>query len=207
MLQQDVSIVNMGTPRVTSRQFLWELLNRSQDCTRSVYLSDIGAQASMLCRTPLLESLWSKVEDVESMFASLQQIQQIIDALDLGLYSFSIEQDIYTGHYDDSDLWRYLCFPKVIEHPASVEQSIYARYCNVEQVQTIYVQRLPKMYKVFVILGQDHYEDELMDHLLDREAEILDLHPDELFHFHYLPLLEDDYPRPVPKSAVLIFSR
>jgi len=84
---------------------------------------------------------------------------------------------------------------------------IYTRYYDVDQVEAIYVQSLPEVRSVFVLLRQDHYDDELMDRLLDREEEILDLYPDELFNFQYLPLLEGDRTRPIPKNAVLILSR
>lgn len=72
-----------------------------------------------------------------------------------------------------------------------LEQAIYVQFYNIEQVQSIYVQRLREVYNVFVFLEQNHYDDELMDRLLDREGEILDLYQDNLFHFHYLPLLGD----------------
>jgi hypothetical protein len=79
---------------------------------------------------------------------------------------------------------------------------------NIERVQSIYVQSLGEVYNIFVFLKQDHYDDELMDHLLDQEGEILDLYQDALFHFHYLPLFEDSRPsQSIPKNAVLIFSR
>lgn len=94
------------------------------------------------------------------------------------------------------------------EQPISVEQAIYVRFYNVKQVHSIYVQNLREVYNVFIFLEQDHYDDELMDQLLDKEGEILDLYHNNLFHFQYLPLLKDCRPSQfIPKNAVLIFSR
>lgn len=87
------------------------------------------------------------------------------------------------------------CEKYIEERPASIEQAIYTRFYNIEQVQSIYAQSLPEVYNIFVFLKQDHYDDELMDRLLDREGEILDSYHDNLFHFHYLPLLGDTRPR------------
>jgi hypothetical protein len=93
------------------------------------------------------------------------------------------------------------------EHPASVERSIYTCYYDIDRVGAIYMQNLPQVCNIFVLLRQDRYDDELMDYLLDREEEILDLYPDELFNFQYLPLPEGDNTQPMPMNAVLILDR
>jgi len=102
----------------------------------------------------------------------------------------------------------WLQLAAIIEQPVSVEHAIYVRFYNVEQVQSIYVQSLPEVYNIFVFLKQDYYDDELMEQLLDREGEILDLYQDTLFHFHYLPLLKNSRPSPsIPKNSAMILSR
>jgi hypothetical protein len=110
-------------------------------------------------------------------------------------------------HYLEHDPACWLYFAESIERPASAEHSIYTRYYDINQVRAIYVQTLPQVCNVFVILRQDRYDDELMDRLLDREEKILDRYPNRLFNFQYLPLLEDDYMLPIPKSAVLILRK
>lgn len=94
-----------------------------------------------------------------------------------------------------------------IEFPETIEFTIYSHFYVIDQVHAIYVQDLPEVYKVFVILAQKQYDDELMDTLLDLEAEIMDLYPDRLFHFHYWPLLDAEQPRLVARNAVQILSR
>ena len=106
------------------------------------------------------------------------------------------------GHFD---WWMHLF--ENIEKPTSIEHSIYTHYDIVDRVQAIYVQNLPEVYNVFMFLNQDHYEDDLIDRLLDQEAKILDLYPSILFHFHYFPLLKNNESHLVPKGAVLILIR
>ena len=103
---------------------------------------------------------------------------------------------------DCSAWWLYLA--AVTGRPFSIEHSIFAHFFDIEQIHAIYVQDVPQVYNVFVLLRQDEYDDELMDDLLDREAEILELNPDRLFSFQYLPLLADQPTRPVPTTATLI---
>ncbi|NJN97972.1 MAG: hypothetical protein HC875_29790 [Anaerolineales bacterium] len=83
--------------------------------------------------------------------------------------------------------------------------SLYTGFYPIEPVQSVYIQPLPEATNVFVFLSQNHYDDALMDNLLDKEADILDRHPETLFNFHYLPLL-NAVPT-VPQNAALIFSR
>lgn len=94
-----------------------------------------------------------------------------------------------------------------IDFPDTIEFAIYSRFYDIDQVHAIYVQDLPEVYKVFVTLAQKQYDDELMDTLLDLEAEIMDLYPDQLFHFHYWPLLDEEQPRLMARNAVQILSR
>ena len=111
-------------------------------------------------------------------------------------------------HLCGADPWRrWIYLPLITDTPVSAEQSILIRYQGVDQVQAIYIQRLPTVSNVFVLLQQDRYDDALMDSLLDLEGEILDQYPDRLFEFHYMPLLEDRQSLPIPASAVQIFHR
>ncbi len=193
-----------NVPRTTSRRVLWDVLSPPQESTKTARLSDILMHACTLNVTQLHKTWWSEAERIES---AIVYLQKVMEALYPGPDPFSTEHSINAGILDASNLWQYLCLARVSERRVSVEEDIFARYCDIEQVQAIYVQHLSKMCKVFVLLRQNQYDDKLMDHLLDREEEILDLHPNELFQFHYLPLLEGDYSRPVPKNAVLILSR
>jgi hypothetical protein len=162
----------------TPRMTPREVLNALQAVTPDVYLPDREAHVSMFYGTLLSKP---RVEDVGLV-------------IPLPWYIMG-----------NPDLWLYLAV--TVERPASVEHSIYTYYYDVDQVKAIYVQILPKVRNVFVLLRQDHYDEELMDRLLDREEKTLDLYPNELFNFQYLPLLEDDHTRPVPENAILILSR
>jgi hypothetical protein len=141
------------------------------------------ASTTYLPSTPSLESRWPRVEDVEL-----------------------ITPNNFTSYIEYNYVW-WLYLTKSIEQHTSVEHSIYTRYYDINRVEAIYMQSLPQVRNVFVLLRQDHYDDELMDHLLDREEKILDLYPEELFNFQYLPLLESDRTRLVPRNATLILSR
>lgn len=87
----------------------------------------------------------------------------------------------------------------------SYTDSLYAGFQAMEPVQSVYIQPLPEATNVFVFLSQNRYDDALMDDLLDKEADILDRHPETLFNFHYVPLLSAA--PTVPQNAALIFSR
>ncbi len=70
-----------------------------------------------------------------------------------------------------------------------MKEVVYAYFHDIKQIQLVSMQYLCEVYNIFIFLKQDHYDDELMGRLLDREGEILDLYHNNLFHFHYLPLL------------------
>ena len=101
--------------------------------------------------------------------------------------------------------WLHLA--AILEQPVSIEHYVYVNFYSIKQVQSVYVQDLDEAYNAFVLLQQDHYDEELMDHLLDREGEILDTYQDTLFNFHYLPLLSGSTEQSIPEHAILIFSR
>lgn len=111
-------------------------------------------------------------------------------------------------HSCAADLWTAGVYLPLFSNAAeSAEQSILMRCLGVDQVQAIYIQSLPRVINVWVLLQQDRYDDALMDSLLDLEGEILDQYPDHLFEFHYMPLLDDRHNLPIPAGAVLIFDR
>lgn len=89
----------------------------------------------------------------------------------------------------------------------SIEHNIDMNFSSLKEVEAIYVQDFDTAYQVFVFLKQEHYDEELMDCLLDKESNILDLHQDKLFRFHYLPLFDHEPSQSAPKNAVKIFSR
>ena len=99
--------------------------------------------------------------------------------------------------------------PKLYSSPAPIpllRHSLYISFYPLEPIQSVYVQPLPEANNVFVFLNQAHYDETLMDFLLDQESDILDQYPEILFNFHYLPLLDNNSPT-VPENAILIFTR
>lgn len=94
---------------------------------------------------------------------------------------------------------------RVIVGKASFEEEIIARYASINRVQRIYLFTSTKTIKVFMWLNQPHYDEALMDKLLDAEEAILERYPQRLCEFHYVPVLTGDRPPFIPSQAQLIW--
>jgi len=90
---------------------------------------------------------------------------------------------------------------------ATLPEELVVRYTQFAQVHSIYLRGSTRTTKVTILLDQKTYSDELMDQLLDEEAEILTRHPHKLFDFHYIPLLDGHSLSSISPDAILIWGK
>lgn len=68
-----------------------------------------------------------------------------------------------------------------------IEQAVLNEFAAIPEVIRIYVEQYRSEYIFKIFTSPDHYDDELMNKLLDNELDILDRFPSQLLTFHYLP--------------------
>lgn len=77
----------------------------------------------------------------------------------------------------------------------TISDEVVARYATVPEVQQIFQEVADDSVTYWIFINKEAYNNGLMDRLIGKEIEIMDMFPDILFGFHYIPLLACPHPQ------------
>lgn len=87
-----------------------------------------------------------------------------------------------------------------------IRSMVVKRYQPIAQVKSIYTDRYQEAERFVIFTANRHYDDELMEQLLNVEMEIR-LATDTALAFDYVPEIIDNPNTVVPKDAILLYKR
>ena len=88
-----------------------------------------------------------------------------------------------------------------------LKNNIVNAFKQIDEVESIYVQRYTYEWKVIILLSNEKHDDELMDRLLDIEYDLQNRDEDPLLDFSYIPKIYNNKWNILHPSSLLIFER
>jgi hypothetical protein len=88
-----------------------------------------------------------------------------------------------------------------------LKSNIINAFKQIDEVESIYVQRYTYEWKIIILLNNKRYDDELMDRLLDIEYDLQNRDEDPLLDFSYIPKIYNNKWDILHPSSLLIYER
>lgn len=112
------------------------------------------------------------------------------------------------GSFKSPDLMNGLAVIQDTENnEEELKNNIINAFKQIDEVESIYVQKDTYEWKVIILLNNNRYDDKLMDKLLDIEYDLHNRDEDPLLDFSYIPKIYNNKWDILHPSSLLIFER